>query len=274
MGTSRNTGTAVALVIFFGLVTVLTAAGFLAKTWLPPVASEHGGQVDRVIVYLLVTTGIIFVVGHAALGWLVWRHSRSNAGGYRPVSARTEFLWALVPVALMAVISEVGVLVMGLPVFQALYGQSSEPVEEVEVVGKQFEWIIRYPGKDGKFGRTEPKLVHETRNPLGLVEDDPAATDDVIVRNVLRMPADRTLLVRLRSLDVQHAFTVPAFRIKQDLVPGLTTQSRFKPTQVGEYEIACAELCGLGHYKMKGIALVLTQENYRAWLAGQVGWFE
>jgi cytochrome c oxidase subunit 2 len=225
---------------------VLTIYGFASQTWLPPVASKHGEGVDFVIHYLMVTTGIVFVIGHVALIWLVWRHSGTESSTYRPVSSKTEWLWALVPVVFMAVVSEAGVLVLGHPVWNQLYGELPPNTIEAEVVGKQFDWLIRYPGKDGTFGRTDPEKVHETRNSFGLVKEDPAAADDIVERGILRLSVNRTASIRLRSHDVQHAFSVPSFRVKQDLVPGFPTHTQFQPTKVGEYEIVCAELCGLG----------------------------
>ena len=170
--------------------------------------------------------------------------------------------------------SEAGVLVIGAPVWPQLYGQLPQGAVEVEVVGKQFEWFVRDPGKDGKFGQTKPQLVHEVRNPLGLVEEDPAAKDDIVGRGVLHLPVNRAVSVRLRTHDVLHSFTVPAFRTKQYLVPGFTTHTQFTPIKTGKYEIACAELCGLGHYRMRGFVIVTTQQEYDQWLAGQTGWFE
>lgn len=274
MSAARVPLTGILLVLFFCAVMVLTVLGFLTRTWMPPVASRHGEGVDFVIRYLLLTTGVVFVVGHIALAWFVWRQSRPGPNTYRPVSRRTEWIWALVPVVFMAVVAEVGVFAIGQPVWHELYGETPDDAIEVEIVGKQFEWIVRYPGKDGKFGKTQPELVHETRNPLGLVEDDPAATDDIIARGVLRLPVDQMASIRLRSLDVQHSFTVPQFRVKQDLVPGVTTHTQFVVTRAGEYEITCAELCGLGHYKMRGRAIATTQEEFEEWLASQTGWFE
>jgi cytochrome c oxidase subunit 2 len=265
---------AIVLVAFFALVTILTVIGFAFRAWLPPVASQHGAGVDFVIHFLLITTGIVFVAGHAALGWFVWRFSRGEPATYQPVSQRTEWLWALPPVVFMAVVSEVGVLVLGHPVWNQLYGAVPEDAVIVEVVGKQFEWFVRYPGKDGAFGKTQPDQVHETRNPLGLVEEDPAASDDIVTRGVLRLPVGRSVSVRLRTHDVLHSFAVPAFRVKQDLVPGIVTHTQFTPTKAGEFEIACAELCGLGHYKMRGTIQVAAVEEFEQWLAAQIGWFE
>lgn len=270
---SRHPVSRLMLVALCVAVPVLTIAGFVPHEWLPPAATRHGAGVDVVIRYLLATTGIVFVAGHAVLGWFVWRFARGPAT-YRPAAPRVELLWALVPVVVMAVVSEAGVIVLGAPVFKQLYATAPENPVEVEVVGKQFEWFVRYPGKDGKFGRTKPELVHEVRNPMGLDRKDPAAKDDVFVRGVLRLPVDRTAMVRLRTHDVQHSFAVPAFRVKQDLVPGFPTSTRFEPVRAGQYEIVCAELCGLGHYKMRGEVHVLTADEYEKWLAEQIGWFE
>lgn len=274
MSASRGKSSAVGLVGLFCLITVLTVAGFVVRPWLPPVASQHGEDVDFVINYLLVTTGIVFVVGHAALAWLVLKHSGREKSTYRPVSNRVEWMWALVPVVFMAGISEAGVLVLGGSVWDQLYGERPQDAIEVEVVGKQFEWFVRYPGKDGEFGRTLPELVHEVRNPLGLDRKDPAAKDDLFSRGVLRLPVDRTAIIHLRTHDVQHSFSVPSFRVKQDLVPGFATETRVRPIRTGQFEIACAELCGLGHYKMRGTTIVLSQEEFDAWLDQQIGWFE
>jgi cytochrome c oxidase subunit 2 len=174
----------------------------------------------------------------------------------------------------MAVIAEVGVLALGLPTWMEVYGEAPEDALVVEVVGKQFEWIIRYPGKDGKFGEASPELVNDARNPLGLDRKDPAARDDVVLRGNLHLPEGRPVSVRLRSHDVLHSFTVPHFRIKQDLVPGFTTSTLFTPTRSGSYEIVCAEVCGLGHYRMRGMAIVEPAGDFEKWLAEQPGWFE
>jgi len=274
MNKSRNPIAILVLVAFFAAAALFTVMGFMFMTALPPLASQHGAKVDTLIYYLMATTGAVFLIGNGSLCWLIWMQSRDGAVKYRPISARTEVLWALGPVGIMAVISEVGVLVLGLPVWNELYGQTNETVMNVEVVGKQFEWFVRYPGKDGKFGKTDMKRVRETSNYFGLVEEDPEAEDDILARGVLRVPINRTILVRLRSHDVQHSFYVPSFRLRQDLVPGMITQTRFKATKLGEYEIACSQLCGLGHYKMNGKVIVMPEIEFDEWLSKQKGYFQ
>ena len=200
MSKSSSRFSAAALVTFFGLVTVLTTYGFASKDWLPVVASEHGVLVDGVIAYLLITTGVIFVIGHGVLICFVWRYSvpdedssgegssdgSTSRPAYKPVSRKTEWKWALIPVLVMAVVSEVGVLFLGIPVFKDVYGETPADAVQAEVVAYQFGWFVRYPGADGKFGRTDPKLVHRTDNPVGLVEEDPelaAAAIGVVSRS-------------------------------------------------------------------------------------------
>lgn len=266
---------AVVLALFLVLVAVLTAAGFLWKEWRPPVATVHGQGVDRMITYLLVTTGILFLVGHGVLVWFLLRPAGEGAG-YKPVRPRTEWIWALVPVLAMSAISEAGVLVIGMPVWADIYGPVPEDAVTVEVVGKQFEWLVRYPGKtrSAKYGRVEAKFVHDTDNPLGLDEKDSDATDDIVLRGTLVLPVGRTAVIRLRSQDVIHSFSVPEFRVKQDVIPGYAASTKFVPNRTGTFEIACTELCGLGHYKMRGVVKVVAEEEFKSWLAEQTGWFE
>ncbi|MBI4583914.1 MAG: cytochrome c oxidase subunit II [Planctomycetes bacterium] len=253
---------------------ILTVLLFLARPWIPPVASQHGNGIDFLINYLLLTSGVIFIAGHLILSAFVWKYSRRGAPPYRPLSSRTEWAWVLLPVLLMTAISEAGVLVLGLPIWEELYGKEPKDCITVEAVGKQFEWITRYPGKDGKFGKVRPDLVHDIENPLGLDKDDPAAKDDIVLRGPLHLPEGKLAQVQLRSHDVIHSYTVPQFRIKQDLLPGFTTSARFRPVRAGKYEVACAELCGLGHYRMRNEILVEPEKDFQAWLSQQKGWFE
>jgi cytochrome c oxidase subunit II len=135
----------------------------------------------------------------------------------------------------------------------------------VEVTGQQFAWNIRYPGKDGIFGRTDPKLVSpEASNFIGLDRSDPNAADDIMMQNQLFLPAGRPVRVRIRSLDVIHSFFLPNFRVKQDAMPGMTVETWFVPTQTGDFEIACAQHCGLGHYRMRGQVHVVPASELEA----------
>ncbi len=271
--TTRGSADAHYLTMFFAVLTVVTVAGF-AMDFRPAVVTPHGRSIDGLINYLMVVTGLLFVLGHAVLMHFVWKYQGEGPADYTPEKPRTQWLTALIPVIVMAGIAEVGVLLLALPVWGELYGPTPKDALVVEVTGKQFEWIVRYSGADGKFGKTDPKLVDDAENPLGLDENDPAAQDDVVKRGVLTIPEGKPVAVNLRSLDVLHSFAVPAFRIKQDVLTGFTARAQFVPEVAGRYEIACAELCGLGHYKMRGFVEVRKADEFVKWLADQPGMFE
>jgi cytochrome c oxidase subunit 2 len=251
-----------------------TVGGFMISAWRPPVASEHGRGVDTMITYLLLVTGVIFVIGHLVLGFFTMRYSGNGKAGCQGVSRRAEWLWTIIPVLGMTILAEGGSLIIGIPVWQKVYGKAEPDAIDVEVVSKQFEWLIRYPGKDKKYGKTDPRFVHTTRNPVGLDKNDPNAVDDIVMRGVLHLASGRMATVRLRSHDVIHSFSVPHFRIKQDIIPGYTGHTQFRPDVPGQFEIVCAELCGIGHHQMRGLAIVLTPVEFQKWLSEQKGWFE
>jgi cytochrome c oxidase subunit 2 len=145
---------------------------------------------------------------------------------------------------------------------------ATQPIE-VRVTGEQFAWNIHYPGPDGVFGRTRQDLVSAS-NPIGIDREDPAAKDDIGLLNVLTLPIDRTAIVQLASRDVIHSFTLLPMRVKQDANPGMVARVWFTPTATGEWEISCSQLCGLGHYRMRGEFRVVTQEAWEAWMAEEL----
>jgi cytochrome c oxidase subunit 2 len=142
----------------------------------------------------------------------------------------------------------------------------------VQVTGQQFQWQFHYPGADGKFGPTDLTQVgtSSAAAQVGLKEDDPTSKDDVVITGEMHVPMDKPVIVRLRSKDVIHSFFLPNFRVKQDAVPGLAIEVSFTPTAAGRYEIACAELCGNNHFKMRGFITVDSTEDYDKWLKDQV----
>ena len=244
-----------------------------AKRWLPPLASEHGAGIDRMIHYLLATVGGLFVVGHAVLGYFVWRFSRGGRVTYRLASPKVEQRWSLIPVVLMTLVAEGGVFTLGLPVWGKFYaaGAPADAVA-VEVTAEQFAWNMRYPGQDGRFGRTDPRLI-SLDNSLGLDKNDPAARDDLVLLNELKLPVNRPARIRLRSKDTIHSFFLPHLRVKQDAMPGMTIEIWFVPTRVGTYEIACAELCGFGHFQMRGLLQVMQPEEFEKWRREEAPYF-
>jgi cytochrome c oxidase subunit 2 len=271
MNSKKQTLEAAALVVLFGGIMILTFAGFAMVDWMPPAASKHAEGVDGMIDYLFLTTGAIFVIGHVVLIRFIWKFGRGGETESPVTSARTERRWSIAPVVAMALISEVGVLVIGLPVWDEIYGDVPEDALIVDVAARQFEWIVRYPGPDGEFGRTLPEEINGQSNPIGLDPSDGLGVDDIVERNVIHLPVDRTAYLRLRSHDVLHAFSVAAFRVKQDIIPGLIGSTQFVPTVEGTYEIGCAELCGLAHYRMRGTVIVMSQPDFDEWLDEQSG---
>jgi cytochrome c oxidase subunit 2 len=238
------------------------------RDWMPRLASHHGAGIDRMLAYLLITTGGLLLIAHLVLAWFIYRYARAGEVTFRRASPRTERAWGLALGLLMTVVAEGGVLALGLPVFDE-YFATAPPADAVavEIVGEQFAWNVRYPGPDGRFGRTRPDLI-SVNNPVGLDPDDAAGRDDHLELNNLYLEVDRAASVVLRSKDVLHSFYVPHFRVKQDAVPGMRIPIWFVPTEAGDFEIACAELCGLAHYRMQGKVHVLSADAFSAWVDG------
>jgi cytochrome c oxidase subunit 2 len=256
-------GRLLAVVVWLIPVLIIIAG---ARTWLPPVGSEHGEGIDRMLHYLLFCAGGLLGIAHLALGYALWRFGGQQQATFRQATSRQERSWALVPIILMALIAEGGVLFIGLPVWSKLYAAAPQNAVTVELTAEQFAWNVRYPGRDGRFGRTEASLL-SLDNPVGVDHNDPAAHDDVLLIGEVHLPVNRPARIRLRSKDVLHSFFLPIQRVKQDVVPGMTIEAWFVPTQTGDFEIACAELCGFGHYQMRGLVRVESDEEFARWLA-------
>ena len=244
---------------------------------LPPLAAAHGGQIDGLIGWMHLFMLILFVGWGAFFAYVLirFRRSRNPVANYAGVrSHSSKYLEAGVLVVEM-------VLLFGfsIPLWAARVDRIPSESEAlvVQVTGEQFAWNARYAGPDGVFGRTDIKLINLQDNPLGLDRSDPAAKDDITTLNQVYLPANRPIIVKLRSKDVIHSFNVPEFRVKQDAIPGLTIPIWFVPTvttaemraRTGnpefQYEIACAQLCGLGHYRMRGFVTVLSTEEFQKW---------
>lgn len=254
---------------FLAIVTWLTpfavvAAG--ARGWFPITASEHGAGIDSMLAYLLVAAAGLLFLGHIALGYFLWRFGGAPSAIYKPASLAQEKRWALLPAVLMGVIAEGGVLVIGLPVWAKMNAVPPADAVQVEITAEQFAWNIHYPGKDGKFGRVKASLL-SLDNPIGIDKEDPAAKDDQILLGELHLPLNRPARIRLRSKDVLHSFMLPMHRVKQDVVPGMTIDLWFTPNKAGDFEIGCAELCGMGHYQMRGLLRVESQEEFEQFLS-------
>ena len=251
-----------------GVVFASLGIGYLVyggQAWAPQLASRHGAGIDTMMSFLLTTTGIMFLIGHLVLGALIFLGVRRNRVTLRMATSRSERWISISLGLLMTFVAEGGVLAIGLPVFQEYYGEIPHDAVTVAVTGQQFAWNAHYPGDDGTFGRTDPGLI-TANNPVGLDGNDPAAADDTISINQISVPVNRPIRVRLRSRDVIHSFFLPHLRVKQDAVPGMTIDVWFVPTREGRFEIPCAELCGLGHYRMKGFLNVVSEAEFAAFL--------
>ena len=258
-----------ALLCIIWLITFVSTYFFAAKTWwLPKGVAASAPSIDHQFAFTYVVMGIVFVAAQCGLGYLVWKYR--DTGKARPVSyshgnTMLEVLWTTLTAILF-----IGLNLMGSPIWAA---ERFEPAKAgavpVEVTGMQFAWYFRYPGPDAKYGATKPDLIDPSSGneaAIGLDTTDPTAKDDVVTGTMF-LPVNREVDLSLRALDVIHSFFVPSFRFKQDAVPGLIIHMHFTPTEIGDYEIACAELCGLGHYKMHGMVKVVSQADFDKWLA-------
>jgi cytochrome c oxidase subunit 2 len=172
----------------------------------------------------------------------------------------------------VAVIEALFLLVLAFPIWSEV--KAKPPSEDeadvvVSVIAQQFAWNMHYPGADGVFGRRDIGLVTDD-NVWGLDRNDPHAKDDITTINQLNLPVDKMVLVKLTSQDVIHSFFLPQMRVKQDAIPGMEFPVYFKPVMTGNWEIACAQLCGLGHYRMRGMLNIQTEAEYEQWLAENV----
>ncbi|HEX5030625.1 MAG TPA: hypothetical protein VFX78_04095 [Candidatus Eisenbacteria bacterium] len=245
---------------------------------LPPLASAHGGQIDSLIGWIHIFMLVLFVGwGGFILYVLVrFRKSRNPVADYRGVTSHNS-TYLEVGVAVVEAVLLIG---FAIPLW-ATRVEALPPENEalvVQVTGEQFAWNIHYPGADRVFGRTDIKLLDLQSNPLGLDRSDPAGMDDITTVNQMYLPVNTPVIVRLRSKEVIHSFGVPEFRVKQDAIPGLTIPIWFIPTITTEemrtrtanpefqYEIACAQLCGLGHARMRGFVTVQSTEEFQKWM--------
>jgi cytochrome c oxidase subunit 2 len=260
-----------ALLATIWLITFVSTYFFAAKTWwLPHGASEAAPWIDGQFALTYVLMGIVFLAAQLSLGYLVWKYrDRPSAAPVKYSHGNTTFelLWT----ALTAVLF-IGLNLMGSHVWASeRFAPAQAGSLPVEVTSMQFAWYFRYAGGDGKFGATDTKLMDPSAGSeaaIGLDTSDPAAKDDVVT-GTMYLPVNRQVDLTLRAVDVIHSFFVPAMRFKQDAVPGLAIHMHFTPTEIGDYEIACAELCGLGHYKMHGMLKVVSQGDFDAWLAAR-----
>src|SRR5881296_2865636 len=215
--------------------------------WLLPLkGSTFAGEIDGLFLAILIITGIAFVIVEVGLLWFVvkYRGRPGRKAYYTHGSTRAEVIWTAIPAVTMVALG-----LVSNHYWVQIKGRNSIPPNAypIGIHAKQFEWQITYPGPDGKLG----------------------TADDFTVRNQLHVPVNQPIAAELSSEDVIHSFFVPQFRLKQDAVPGMHIVAWFQATKTGEYELGCAELCGMGHYKMRARVFVHTPEEFAAWMKQQ-----
>ncbi len=260
-------------------------------------ASAHGSRLDSLFNVTLFFTGIVFVITQFLLFYFAWKYSGSKGRKalFMPHDNRLEIVWTVIPAVVMTFL-----VISGLDAWNEVMGDTKEGEEymEIEATGYQFAWHIRYPGEDGKLGARDYKMIN-AMNPIGQDWNDQKNWDDLHPSEIV-LPVGKKVRVRITSRDVLHNFYLPHFRLKMDAVPGMPTYFVFTPSKTTEeyrrelskykeyqapsdpadpnsdplwkvfnYELACAELCGSGHYSMRRIVRIVSEDEYKTWLAEQ-----
>jgi cytochrome c oxidase subunit II len=251
------------------VILVLIAVGsvvfhFLSPWWWTPIASNWS-YIDDTIIITFWITGVVFVAVVFFMAYCVFRfrHRKGRKAAYEPENKKLEW-WLTIATA----VGVAAMLAPGLFVWSHFVTVPAEATE-IEIVGQQWRWGYRLPGKDGRLGTTAIRYISPD-NPLGLNPDDPAGQDDIVIEgDDLHLPIGRPIKVLLRSIDVLHDFYVPEFRAKMDMVPGSVTYFWITPTRTGTFDVLCAELCGVGHSAMRSRVVVEGENDYQAWLQGR-----
>ncbi|MBL7683183.1 MAG: cytochrome c oxidase subunit II [Flavipsychrobacter sp.] len=280
-----NRTMAILLVAFFllGLYGIWVCHEALIDKMLPVSASEHGVEYDRMFLVTLAVTGIVFLITQTILFWFAYRYqsTEKRTSFFYAHNNKLELVWTTIPAIAMAVL-----VAIGLRNWMNMTSAAPKEAMVVEVVGKQFNWIVRYPGKDGVMGKRDFRKINDANNVLGLDWNDKDNMDDVVAQNgELHLVVNKPVSILIGSRDVIHDVGLPHFRMKMDAVPGIVTTIWFTPTitttKMKEitgnkdfvYEISCDQMCGKGHYSMRGTVIVETQAEYDAWMAKQQSYY-
>ena len=249
--------------------------------WLPENINDHGAVIDNLFLFILVLTGVIFIATGFVLFWFLWKYDAAQNA--QPVafshgSHTLEIVWSIIPAATLVFIAIYQMNAWADAKMRRPEGPDGRPkLETAEITGRQFEWRIRYPhttveenvldaaGKPvlDEQGKPRKQLVRDASGRPAYVYGD----DDVYVVNDLHLPVNEEVVLKIKSQDVLHSFFLPNLRIKQDVVPGMKQFVWFRANKTGAYDIVCAELCGWGHYKMRGRVTFVSREDYDRWLA-------
>lgn len=244
-----------------------------------PLASEHGILTDKMFWVTTIITGIVFILANGALFYFSFRYQykESNKALFYPDNHKLEIAWTIIPAIVLTLL--VG---YGLKVWTQITDDPPSDAEVVEVMGYQFAWRVRYPGKDGVLGKYDYQLI-DAVNEFGMDFTDKASLDD-FVPGEIHVPKGQPVLLKIRARDVLHSVFLPHFRVKMDAVPGMPTRFWFVPNKSTEdmrqetgnpdfnYELACTEICGRGHFSMRLILVVDEPEDYKTWYDSQESW--
>lgn len=253
----------------------------LHKLGLPIATTAHGESIYQLLGWVHWLMGVLFIGWMAFFVQVLWsfRAGKHPKADYHGVKSHISTYAEVAVIVAEAIL----LLAFSIPMWSQRVHQFPSPLDSVvvEITAEQFAWNIHYPGPDGVFGKSDPKLIDLQSNPLGLDFTDPHAQDDITNVNQMHLPVNKNAIIYLKSKDVIHCFNVPNFVIKQDVIPGQEIPIWFKPTLSTEalrdklgrpdynYEIACAQLCGNGHSSMKGYVTVESQDAFDVWLKSQ-----
>lgn len=273
------------LVIFFilGLYGIWRCHVALIDKMLPVSASDHGEKYDAMLLVTLWVTGFVFLLTQTILFWFCFRYqsTEKKTAFFYAHNNKLELIWTTIPAIAMAAL-----VAVGLRNWVSLTSEAPKDAQIVEVMGKQFNWLIRYPGKDNVLGKRDFRKINDANNVMGLDWNDKDNIDDVIAQNgELHMVVNKPIKLIISSRDVIHDVGLAHFRMKMDAVPGIITSMWFTPKYTSKqmkelthnpdfvYEISCDQMCGKGHYSMRGTIIVETQAEYDEWMAKQQSYY-
>jgi cytochrome c oxidase subunit 2 len=250
---------------------------FVIGPWQPPEAiTDLARRLDEQMLLTFAVSGVIFLVSQFALGYAVLRFGRrrEEPARYFAHNDRWELLWTSAAAVLFLGLTLMSYSAWAEVRFDQARAEGAEAPLVIEAVGQQFVWNFRYAGADARFGVVDPKLIDDSiGNPLGVDRDSADGKDDIVAPRLV-VPVNRDIELSLRAKDVLHSFFVPELRIKMDTVPGLIGRLPFRADKLGSYEVACSELCGLGHYRMRAYLEVVEESEFEAWLREQASYLQ
>lgn len=267
------------IVFLLGMYGIYICHESLIDKMLPIPASNHGIKYEEMFKLTLILTGIVFFGTQAVLFYFIMKYKDTGKHKSKFISHNNtlELVWTIIPAIFLVIL-----VVIGLRNWINMTGTPPQDAMVVEITGRQFNFIIRYPGADGTFGKTSFRNINEENNVLGLDMNDPASKDDIIILNgEMRLIVNKPVHLIIKSRDVLHNIGLPHFRMKMDAVPGITTTMWFTPLYTSKemiditdnpdfvYEINCAEMCGRGHFSMRGTVQVTTQSEFDTWMKEQ-----